>query len=211
MRVDRIASVASFFVSRVDTAVDRLLDERIGAAAGERRAAARARCAARPPSRKPSSPTSCSANASAPTRFALLAREGARPQRPLWASTSTKNPAYPDVYYVEALIGPDTVNTMPPATLRGIPATTGIPSDRLGQAIDRARERPRPAGPVRHRPRRRHRAPRDRGRGGLRRAPGESLLDTVGPASRGRCGSPARTPEPSRARGARAWCARSAS
>jgi transaldolase len=53
----------------------------------------------------------------APARFQELARQGARVQRPLWASTSTKNPAYPDVYYVEALIGPDTVNTMPPQTI----------------------------------------------------------------------------------------------
>src|SRR5262249_26747384 len=70
--------------------------------------------------------------------FALLARESARPQRPLWPSTSTKNPAYPDVYYVEALIGPDTVNTMPPATLAAY-RDHGHPEDRLGQAVDRAR------------------------------------------------------------------------
>jgi transaldolase len=51
-------------------------------------------------------------------RFAALGTQGARVQRPLWASTSTKNPSYSDVYYVEALIGPETINTLPPATLR---------------------------------------------------------------------------------------------
>jgi transaldolase / glucose-6-phosphate isomerase len=51
-------------------------------------------------------------------RFATLKAQGARVQRPLWASTSAKNPAYSDVYYVEALIGPETVNTLPPATLK---------------------------------------------------------------------------------------------
>src|SRR5262249_45125988 len=70
--------------------------------------------------------------------LALRAREGARPQGPLWASTSTKPPAYPDVYYVEALIGPDTVNTMPPATLAAY-KDHGHPEDRLAQAADRAR------------------------------------------------------------------------
>src|SRR5262249_59658390 len=70
--------------------------------------------------------------------LALRAREGARPQGPLWASTSTKPPAYPDVYYVEALIGPDTVNTMPPATLAAY-KDHGHPEDRLAQAVDRAR------------------------------------------------------------------------
>jgi len=50
-------------------------------------------------------------------RFAKLAQHGAQPQRPLWASTSTKNPNLPDTYYVDALLGPDTVNTLPPETL----------------------------------------------------------------------------------------------
>src|SRR5581483_4177365 len=108
-RVDRIASVASFFVSRVDTAVDRLLDERAPAdVAGLRGQAgiANARLAYAAFRRKFDG-----------DRFAALARSGARVQRPLWASTSSQNPAYPDVYYVEALVGPDTVDTMPPQTL----------------------------------------------------------------------------------------------
>ena len=137
-RVDRIASVASFFVSRVDTAVDRLLDERAADVSGEQRAALerlRGKAAI--------------ANAKlaylafrerfGAEHFALLAREGARPQRPLWASTSTKNPAYPDVYYVEALIGPDTVDTLPPATLDAY-LEHGHPERRIDGAVDRARE-----------------------------------------------------------------------
>jgi transaldolase/glucose-6-phosphate isomerase len=136
LAVDRIASVASFFVSRVDTAVDRLLDERVGSVSGERRTAIeqlRGKAAI--------------ANAKLAYRafrdtfgseaFAVLARAGARPQRPLWASTSTKNPAYPDVYYVEALIGPNTVNTLPPSTLDAY-RDHGHPESRLDLGLDRA-------------------------------------------------------------------------
>jgi len=133
--VDRIASVASFFVSRVDTAVDRLLDERIranpdGAAALEalkgKAAIANATLAYAAFKRK-----------FAGTRFGALAREGAHVQRPLWASTSTKNPAYPDTYYVEALVGPDTVDTLPPATLAAY-RDHGTPAVRLDGATDAA-------------------------------------------------------------------------
>ncbi|HUF25467.1 MAG TPA: transaldolase [Gemmatimonadaceae bacterium] len=116
-----IASVASFFVSRVDTEIDARLDalaaNELAASAPGRRAAALRALRGR----------AAIANArlayalfrerfSGPRWDALRAR-GARVQRPLWASTSTKNPAYRDVVYVEALIGPETVNTMPPPTL----------------------------------------------------------------------------------------------
>ena len=115
--VDRIASVASFFVSRVDSAIDKQLDALAAAAKdpqdAERLRALRGRAAI--------------ANAKmayrlftasfSGERWQRLADRGAHVQRPLWASTSTKNPAYRDVIYVEALIGPDTVNTLPPATL----------------------------------------------------------------------------------------------
>ena len=113
--LDRIASVASFFVSRVDTKVDARLMEivgRGGAHAGTaekllgRAAIANARMAYAHHQKVFSSP-----------RVRALKAHGARVQRPLWASTSTKNPAYRDVVYVEELIGPDTVNTMPPHTL----------------------------------------------------------------------------------------------
>jgi transaldolase len=105
----RVASVASFFVSRVDSVVDARLEELgtpealdlrgTAAIANARLAWARFReLFGRP-------------------RFAALRDRGARVQRPLWASTSTKNPAYRDVMYVEQLIGPDTVNTLPMSTL----------------------------------------------------------------------------------------------
>ena len=107
--IGRIASVASFFVSRVDTEVDKRL-----AAVGTPQATALLGQAA-------------VANAKlayalfrerfAGSRWAALTARGARVQRPLWASTGTKNPAYSDVKYVESLVGPDSVNTVPPATL----------------------------------------------------------------------------------------------
>ncbi len=109
-------SVAGFFVSRVDTAVDRLLDE-AGRKTDDPEVQARLRDL---------HGQAAIANAKlayarfrerfGDARFARLASRGARVQRPLWASTGTKNPAYGDVYYVEALIGPQTVDTVPPAT-----------------------------------------------------------------------------------------------
>ena len=105
----RTSSVASFFVSRVDTAVDALLEQDGGAAARAlmgKAAVANATIAYRD-----------FKAAFGTDRFARMAAKGARVQRPLWASTSTKNPDYSDVLYVETLIGADTVNTMPDATL----------------------------------------------------------------------------------------------
>src|SRR3954471_3721308 len=112
-----VASVASFFVSRIDTAVDKQLDEKIAKANDpsekERLSALKGKVAI--------------ANAKlayqdykqlfAGPRWEKLAAKGAKPQRLLWASTGTKNKDYSDVLYVEELIGPDTVNTVPPATL----------------------------------------------------------------------------------------------
>lgn len=113
--INSIASVASFFVSRVDTVIDAALN-RIIAAGGAQAAAAEALLA-----------KSAIANARLAyadykkvfftPRFAALRAKGARAQRPLWASTSTKNPKYRDVMYVEELIGPNTVDTVPPQTL----------------------------------------------------------------------------------------------
>ena len=103
--IDRIASVASFFVSRVDTKIDPKLPE--GSALRGLAAIANAKLAYH-----------AFEETFTTSRFASLkAKHGARVQRPLWASTSTKNPAYPDTIYVDNLIGPDTVNTIPPATL----------------------------------------------------------------------------------------------
>jgi transaldolase len=110
-----LASVASFFVSRVDTEADKRLDALVAARpalADEastfkgRIAIANAKLAYALFEERFSCP-----------RWDALAARGARVQRPLWASTSTKNPAYRDVMYVEDLIGPNTVNTMPPATI----------------------------------------------------------------------------------------------
>ena len=116
-RVTGIASVASFFVSRVDTLVDKLLDEKIAATHDDsekealralqgKAAIANARLAYEKYRDIFHGP-----------RFAKLRDAGARPQRCLWASTSAKNPAYRDVVYVEELIGPETVDTMPPQTI----------------------------------------------------------------------------------------------
>jgi transaldolase len=116
--VTRLASVASFFVSRVDTEVDKRLDAVIPTLSSAdrgraqelygRAAVANAKMAYRLFNREFSTP-----------RWAALRDRGARVQRPLWASTSTKNPKYRDVMYVEQLIGPHTVNTMPLSTIEG--------------------------------------------------------------------------------------------
>jgi transaldolase len=107
-----IGSVASFFVSRMDTEVDKRLDK-LGtpeaAALRGKAAIANARLA-----------YELYEERFATTRWEALRRAGARPQRPLWASTSTKDPAYPDTMYVEELVAPGTVNTMPEATLHAM-------------------------------------------------------------------------------------------
>ena len=115
--ITNIASVASFFVSRIDTAADKELERRIEKATDEAEKAKLQSLLGR----------IAIANAKVAyqrykkifhgERFAALKQNGARVQRPLWASTSTKNPVYPDVYYVEALMGPETVDTLPPATI----------------------------------------------------------------------------------------------
>ncbi len=104
--IDRSASVASFFVSRVDAKVDRALEGTDREDLRGQAAVANARLAYRSFRQIFSGP-----------RWEALAARGANVQRPLWASTSTKDPAYPDTLYVDELIGPDTVNTMPAATL----------------------------------------------------------------------------------------------
>jgi transaldolase len=119
-----VRSVASFFVSRVDTEVDRRL-EAVGTPAalalrGEA-ALAQAKLAYR-----------LFRDRFAGERWERLAARGAHVQRPLWASTSTKNPAYPDTLYVDSLIGPDTVTTLPEATIAAF-EDHGI----LARSIDR--------------------------------------------------------------------------
>jgi transaldolase len=114
--IESLASVASFFVSRVDTEIDKRLNAMAANASGTERdhllslrgkaAIANAKLAYRLFQQRFSD-----------ARWQRLAAKGAMVQRPLWASTSTKNPAYRDVIYVEQLIGPQTVNTLPPATM----------------------------------------------------------------------------------------------
>jgi transaldolase len=105
--IDKLASVASFFVSRVDTEVDKRLDAlKKGQDLKGKAAIANAKLAYQLFVERFSS-----------DRWKALAAKGARVQKPLWASTSTKNPAYRDVMYVEELIGPRSINTMPPQTI----------------------------------------------------------------------------------------------
>lgn len=131
-----LASVASFFVSRVDTEVEKRLDALVAAnpSRAEEAKAFRGRVAV--------------ANAKlayalfrelfSGARWEALAARGARVQRPLWASTSTKNPAYRDVMYVEDLVGSDTVNTMPPATIKAF-ADHGVVERTVDSHIDEER------------------------------------------------------------------------
>lgn len=137
--VDRIASVASFFVSRIDTLADTQLDAKIAAAksANEKQSleALRGKTAI--------------ANAKfayvkfkeicAGPRFQALAKKGARVQRMLWASTGTKNPQYSDTLYVDTLIGPDTINTMPVATMNAY-RDHGKPRTTIEEGLDDARK-----------------------------------------------------------------------
>jgi transaldolase / glucose-6-phosphate isomerase len=133
-----VASVASFFVSRIDSAVDKQLDEKIAKANDptekERLAALKGKVAI--------------ANAKlayqeykrlfSGARWDKLAAKGAKPQRLLWASTGTKNKDYSDVLYVEELIGPNTVNTVPPATLDAF-RDHGKPRDSLEENVEDAK------------------------------------------------------------------------
>jgi transaldolase len=133
--LDRLASVASFFLSRIDVLVDPTLEK--------------LRTAGGPQSQAAAALVGQVAIASAKVaygiykrifqadRFLALAARGARPQRLLWASTSTKNPNYPDLKYVEPLIGPETINTLPPETLRAY-LDHGQPASSLEERLDQA-------------------------------------------------------------------------
>ena len=126
----RIASVASFFVSRVDTKADGALEKVGSPEAMDLRgkiAVANAKLAFRH-----------YRDIFGDSAFGALAARGARPQRVLWASTSTKNPAYSDVLYVDDLIGPNTVNTMPPATIDAFTDHGTIDPEALMSGVDEA-------------------------------------------------------------------------
>jgi len=130
--ISALASVASFFVSRVDTEVDARL-EKIGTpealALRGQAAVANARLAYELFEQKLATP-----------RWEALAARGGRPQRPLWASTSTKNPEYKDTLYVVDLVAPGTVNTMPEGTLRAVADHAVITGDTIHGTYDAARE-----------------------------------------------------------------------
>ena len=134
--IDRIASVASFFVSRIDSQIDKKIDQRImdGDKESDALKAVRGKVAI--------------ANAKlayawyqefiASDRWQKLAAKGAMPQRLLWASTGVKDPAYPDTLYIDTLIGPDTVNTMPPKTMDAF-RDHGTVAETLTENVDDAR------------------------------------------------------------------------
>jgi transaldolase/glucose-6-phosphate isomerase len=113
--IDRIASVASFFVSRIDTQIDQAIDARLAARDPQSAdlAAIRGKVAIANAKLAYAWYRTLLANG----RWQALAARGAMPQRLLWASTGVKDPAYPDTLYVDALVGPDTVTTLPPKTL----------------------------------------------------------------------------------------------
>jgi transaldolase len=136
----RIASVASFFVSRIDTAVDKRLEALIDREADESRKQELKELAGRIATANAKLAYQRFKQVFNSSRFAALQEKGARVQRPLWASTSTKNPAYPDVYYVEALIGPQTINTLPPATLTAF-RDHGVARISIEDDLDRERAR----------------------------------------------------------------------
>ncbi len=137
-KVQKIAGVASFFVSRVDSAVDKIIDQRMDAAddrEAEKLLAIRGKVSI--------------ANAKQAyqlfhkiydtEQWEALKQLGARPQRLLWASTGVKNPDYSDVMYIEQLIGPNTVNTVPPDTMDAF-RDHGVPQANLEQGVNRAEQ-----------------------------------------------------------------------
>jgi transaldolase len=143
--IERVASVASFFLSRIDLVVDSKL-EAIGRRGPELENRARAL--------RGKAAIACAKQAYqiykeivSGDRFRRLAAAGARPQRVLWASTSTKRPEERDVRYVEALIGPDTINTMPLKTLEAF-RDHGDPAPRLEQELDKVRATLRELGEI---------------------------------------------------------------
>jgi len=134
--IDRVASVASFFVSRIDSSVDTLIDAKLKTAEGdeaERLKKLRGKVAIANAKLAYQSYKRIFSGA----RWDSLAAKGAQTQRVLWASTGTKNPHYSDVLYVEELIGPDTVNTVPPDTLAAF-RDHGRPRASLEENLDEA-------------------------------------------------------------------------
>jgi transaldolase len=134
--VNRLASVASFFVSRIDSLIDPILEKFISQGGDKGELAQKVRGQVAVASAKMA--YQIYKEIFGGDRFKKLARSGARAQRLLWGSTSTKNPNYSDVKYMEALIGPDTVNTVPVETFDAY-RDHGKPELRLEQDLDQAR------------------------------------------------------------------------
>ena len=136
--LSRVHSVASFFVSRVDTLIDKRLDELALKASGPEKTRLEGL-------RGKAGIANCKVvyedflAVFAAGRFRALGARGARVQRPLWASTGTKNPAYSDLLYVENLVGPDTVNTMPEKTLDALLDHGSTPGDTVKEGVPAAR------------------------------------------------------------------------
>lgn len=130
--IARIASVASFFLSRIDTKIDPTLDKLV--ASGGRKVSIASGLRGRVAIASAKAAYAIYKEIFNSDRFGKLAAAGARPQRLLWASTSTKDPAYSDVMYVDSLIGPETVNTMPLDTLEAY-HDHGNPAARLEEDV----------------------------------------------------------------------------
>ncbi len=139
--VDRIASVASFFVSRIDTRVDALLAERAAQAPPAEAEAMRAMQGRVAVYNARLAYAAFEELFGPGSSFDALRARGARVQRPLWASTSTKNPAYPDTLYVDELVAPDTVNTVPLSTWHAF-VDHGSTEVRIHDDLDAARAMP---------------------------------------------------------------------
>ena len=177
-----LSSVASSFVSRVDTEVDRRLDKVGTPRAAELRgkaAIANARLAYKRYDQAIST-----------ERWKSLERDGARPQRPLWASTSVKDPAYADTRYVTGLVAPGLVNTMPEATLNAVARPWGHPGRQHPRQLRRGAGRPGRARCARHRLRRRGAGPGRPGSGRVRHQlgpPRPAARQRPQPTDRARC------------------------
>jgi transaldolase / glucose-6-phosphate isomerase len=137
--VSRVASVASFFISRIDTLIDGKLAEAIKSAKSPGDQAALHALQGKVAIASGKLTYQSYKQIFGSPRWAALAAKGAQTQRVLWASTGTKNPAYGDIYYVEELIGPDTVDTIPPATYDAF-RDHGKPRASLEEGVEAARE-----------------------------------------------------------------------
>ncbi len=139
-RSSHVASVASFFISRIDSMVDGIVKARLTRLPPIRRSRrCCAACWAKSRSPTGSSPINVTRRSSPVPYGPQLAEKGAQTQRVLWASTSTKDPSYSDVLYIEELIGPDTVNTIPPATFDAF-RDHGKPEASLESDLDAAQD-----------------------------------------------------------------------